>query len=53
MTAGHRAGVHGRHRGLAGLNHELTRIFQLLGLEEILSVYPTVDVAINSERVAH
>lgn len=52
VTACRRAEVAGSPSGLAGLNHELTRVFQLLGLEEILPLYPTVDEAINAQRVA-
>ncbi|MET1073456.1 MAG: STAS domain-containing protein [Umezawaea sp.] len=36
--------------GLAGLNHELTRIFQIAGLDKVLPFHPTVEAAVGVQR---
>ena len=36
--------------GLAGLNHELTRVFQVVGLYNVLPFHPTVDEAVTLQR---
>lgn len=32
---------------IAGLNHELTRVFQIMGLDKVLPFHPTVDEAVT------
>jgi anti-sigma B factor antagonist len=50
VTAYQRAESAGGSFGLAGLNQELTRVFQIVGLDEVFTFHPTVDEAVNAQR---
>ncbi len=50
VIAYQRAQAAGSPFGLAGLNHELTRIFQIVGLDKVLPFHPTVDEAVDVQR---
>lgn len=50
VVAYRRAKAAGRPFGVAGLNSEVMRLFRILGLEEVLPFYPTVEEAVASPR---
>ncbi|MGA4845810.1 STAS domain-containing protein [Streptomyces sp. G5(2025)] len=46
VTTYHRAEAAGCSLSLAGLSRELTRIFHIIGLDQVFSVHPTADDAL-------
>ncbi|MFD7656820.1 STAS domain-containing protein [Actinosynnema sp. NPDC059797] len=50
IAAYQRARATGGPLGLAGLNRELTRVFQVVGLDKVLPFHATVDEAIDAQR---
>ncbi|MFC6087771.1 STAS domain-containing protein [Saccharothrix lopnurensis] len=50
ITAYQRAQAAGSPFGLAGLSRELTRVFQIIGLDKVFPFHPTVDEAIDAQR---
>jgi anti-sigma B factor antagonist len=48
VTAHQRAQTAGGFLSLAGLNHELRRVFEIVGLDQYLSIRPTVADAIEA-----
>jgi anti-sigma B factor antagonist len=50
VTAYHRAQAAGCAFSLAGISHDLTRVFQTVGLDQIFTLHPTVDAAFAALR---
>ncbi|MCE6998334.1 STAS domain-containing protein [Saccharothrix sp. S26] len=50
VTTYQRAQAAGSRFALAGLSRELTRLLQIVGLDKILPLHPTVDDAVNAQR---
>ncbi|MFJ8697008.1 STAS domain-containing protein [Streptomyces roseolilacinus] len=50
VTAYHRTEAAGCSLGLAGLSHDLTRVFQTVGLDQVFTFHPTVDDALAALR---
>ncbi|MFF8034719.1 MULTISPECIES: STAS domain-containing protein [unclassified Streptomyces] len=50
VTAYHRTEAAGCSFGLAGLSHDLTRVFQTVGLSQVFTFHPTVDDAFAALR---
>ncbi|AZM56882.1 anti-sigma factor antagonist [Streptomyces sp. WAC 01529] len=50
VTTYHRARAAGSSLKLAGLSDSLTRVFQIVGLDQVLSLYPTTEAALAAAR---
>lgn len=50
VTAYHRVQAAGGSLSLAGLNHDLTRVFQTVGLDQVFMLHPTADDALAALR---
>jgi anti-sigma B factor antagonist len=50
VTAYHRAQAAECAFSLAGISHDLTRVFQTVGLDQIFTLHPTVDAAFSALR---
>lgn len=50
VTAYHRAEAAGCPFSLTGVSHDLTRIFQTVGLDQVFAFHPTVDDALTALR---
>ncbi|MEU1054178.1 STAS domain-containing protein [Streptomyces sp. NPDC005876] len=50
VTAYHRAQSTGSSLSLAGLSHDLTRVFQTVGLDQVFTLHPTLDDALAALR---
>ncbi|GLW09110.1 anti-sigma factor antagonist [Microtetraspora sp. NBRC 13810] len=50
VAAYHRAQAAGAALAFAGLNPDLTRVFGIVGLDQILSLHPTLEAAVAAVR---
>ena len=50
VTAYQRAEAAGSSFSLAGLGHDLTRMFQTVGLDQVFALHPTIDAAVAAVR---
>ncbi|MET9503687.1 STAS domain-containing protein [Streptomyces sp. NPDC006259] len=50
VTAYHRTQAAGSSLSLAGLGHDLTRVFQTVGLDQVFTFHPTSDDALAALR---
>ncbi|MGC2998286.1 STAS domain-containing protein [Streptomyces sp. G35A] len=50
VTAYHRAEAAGSSFSLAGLSHDLTRVFRTVGLDQVFTLHPTTDDALAALR---
>lgn len=50
VTAYHRTQAAGCSLSLTGLSHDLTRVFQTVGLDQVFTFHPTVDDALAAVR---
>ncbi|MGW0331725.1 STAS domain-containing protein [Streptomyces sp. NPDC003011] len=50
VTAYHRTEAAGCSLSLAGLDHNLTRVFQTVGLDQVFTLHPTTDDALAALR---
>ncbi|HET9381575.1 MAG TPA: STAS domain-containing protein [Streptomyces sp.] len=50
VTAFHRTEAAGCPFGVTGVSHDLTRVFQTVGLDQVFTFHPTVDDALTALR---